>query len=55
MEPATIAEVLLAVTPAASKDNIPSLLVKQLEQCSWEEKAPIARSLVEILKVIPNV
>ena len=55
MEPTTIAGVLLAVTPAASQTDIPSLLVERLEQCSCEEKAPIARSLVEILKTIPNV
>ena len=55
MEPTTIAGVFLAVTPAARQSDIPSLLVKRLEHCSWEEKAPIARSLVEILKTIPNV
>ncbi|KAF8440700.1 hypothetical protein BGX38DRAFT_1272962 [Terfezia claveryi] len=54
MEPATIAGVLLAVTPATSQCDLPLLLVKRLEHCSWEEKAPIARSLVEILKTIPN-
>ncbi|KAF8425119.1 hypothetical protein EV426DRAFT_59708 [Tirmania nivea] len=54
MEPVTIADVLLAVTPPTSQSDIPSLLVKRLEHCSWEEKALTARSLVEILKSIPN-
>ncbi|KAF8475674.1 hypothetical protein BDZ91DRAFT_844398 [Kalaharituber pfeilii] len=54
MNSATIASVLLAVTSAANKDEIPSLLCKRLQQSPWDEKGPIALSLVQILKSIPN-
>ena len=55
MEPISVAEVLLAVTPGDKQRDLPMLLVRRLQHCPWEERASIARSLVEVLKLLPNV